>query len=58
VTSRTSRYALYLRGTPGSTIRDIRVIDCDFASVAKGTVAENVQGLAWKNTRVNGALER
>ncbi len=57
VTSRKSHYDVYLRGTPGSTIADIRVVDCDFANVAKGSVADNVTGLSWRNSRVNGVLK-
>lgn len=56
VTSRKSRYGLLLRGYAHSPIRDVRVIDCDFAGVAEGDRIEGVRDLAFVNTRVNGVL--
>ena len=55
VTSRKSDYGLYLRGLPNAVISDIRVIDCDFANVAKGDVVEHVEGLVRHNVTGNGA---
>ncbi|MBL0940020.1 MAG: glycoside hydrolase family 28 protein [Gemmatimonadaceae bacterium] len=54
VTSKKSEYALYMRAYPKSEISDIRVIDCKFDGVAKGSVTEGVQRLVWRNTRING----
>lgn len=54
VTSRKSKYALYLRGLERSTIADIRVIDCAFDNVANPNVIERVNGLRLANTRING----
>jgi polygalacturonase len=57
VTSRKSRYGLYLRGIPGSTIEDVRIIDCAFDGVAEGNVMLNVGGVEMRNFRVNGELQ-
>jgi polygalacturonase len=54
VTSNASPYALYLRGIPGSTITDVRVVDCTFRNVAKPSVMESVDGVTFKNTTING----
>ena len=56
VTSRKSKYALYLRGLERSTIADVRVIDCDFEHVEKPNVVERVTGLKLANTRINGRI--
>ena len=58
VTSRKSPYALYLRGFPNAPIDDVRVIDCHFADVAKGSVVEHVSRLDQRGTTVNGAPVR
>jgi polygalacturonase len=58
VTSRKSNYALYARTIPNSTIENIRVIDCAFDGVVKGSVTEGVRGLEYRNTTVNGAPVR
>lgn len=57
VTSRKSRYGLYLRGIPGSTIEDVRIIDCAFDGVAEGNVMLDVRGVEMRNFRVNGTLQ-
>ncbi|MEO6526320.1 MAG: glycoside hydrolase family 28 protein, partial [Gemmatimonadaceae bacterium] len=44
VTSKKSNYALYLRGFEKAVIDDIRVIDCNFDSVAKPDVIDHVTG--------------
>ena len=54
MTSNASPYALYLRGIPGSTITDVRVVDCTFRNVAKPNVMESVDGVTFKNTTING----
>jgi polygalacturonase len=54
VTSRKSRYGLYLRGFPAAPITDVRLVDCDFADVARGNVLEHVRGLSLANVRING----
>ena len=54
VSSRKSRYALNLRGFPGSPIIDVRLTDCQFHGVAKGSVVENVRGLQPERVSVNG----
>ena len=54
VTSRKSPYALYMRAYERSTIADVRVLDCRFDGVAKGSVTEGVRGLVLRGTTVNG----
>ena len=54
VTSRKSPYALYVRSFPNAEISDIRLIDCRFDAVEKGSVIEQVTGLALRNVTVNG----
>lgn len=54
MTSNASPYAPYLRGIPGSTITDIRVVDCAFRNVAKPNVMESVGNVTFKNTTING----
>ena len=54
VTSRKSNYAWYLRGFATDAIRDVRVLDCTFSQVAKGNVAQYVEGLALRRVQVAG----
>ena len=54
VTSRKSRYALFMRAYPKSEISDVRIIDCSFDGVARGNVTEGVQDLVLENVRING----
>jgi polygalacturonase len=56
VTSGKSQYGLLLRGYAHTPMRDIRVTDCAFDSVAKDDVLEGVTGLTLANVRVNGKL--
>jgi len=54
VTSRKSEYALELRGFPNAPIDNVRVIDCRFQNVAKGSLVEHVNRLDLRGTRING----
>jgi hypothetical protein len=54
VTSRKSKYALYLRGFENAPIMDVRLVDCEFANVAKDNLIENVKGLTFAHTSING----
>lgn len=54
VTSRKSKYGLYLRAYPKSTIADVRLIDCVFDGVKNGNVVERVTGLSLTHVRING----
>ncbi len=54
VTSRKSKYGLYLRGFANAPIYDIKLVNCSFDNVAKGNVLEHVQGLQLTNVRING----
>ena len=54
VTSRKSKYGLYMRAYPRSDISDIRIIDSRFAGVERGNVTEGVQRLTMERVTVNG----
>jgi polygalacturonase len=54
VTSRKSRYALYMRAYANSEISDVRIVGCSFDNVARGNVTEGVQRLAMEDVRING----
>jgi polygalacturonase len=56
VTSKKSRYGVYLVGYDKATIDDIRLVDCSFENVAQGDKVEHVTNLTRKNTRMNGAI--
>ena len=44
ITSKKSKYALYLRGFENAPIRDIRLVDCRFENVERPNVLEHVIG--------------
>jgi polygalacturonase len=46
VTSRKSKYALYLRGYKRAPLHDIRLYRCSFQNTSHADVIENVEGLA------------
>ena len=54
VTSKKSKYGLYMRAYPRSEISDIRIVDCHFDGVEKGNVTDGVRGLALQNVTMNG----
>ena len=54
VSSRKSNYALDLRGFPNAPITDVRLSECQFHNVAKGSIIENVRGLTLDRVSVNG----
>jgi len=54
VTSRKSRYGIYVRAFERSTIEDVRLIDCRFDGVERGNLAEQVRRLALRNVTING----
>ena len=58
VTSRKSKYALYLRGTRETPLRGIRLERCAFEDVAQADVIENVQDLVLDRVTVNGRPHR
>jgi polygalacturonase len=43
-----------LRGFKNAPIRDIRLKDCTFVNASQPSVAENVEGLALENVKING----
>jgi polygalacturonase len=58
VTSRKSKYALYLRGYKQNPLRDIRLSQCSFENVAQEDVVENVEGLVLDRVMVNGRIRQ
>ena len=58
VSSKKSRYALYLRGYKESPLRDIHLAQCSFEDVAEADVIENVQNLVLDRVTVNGQPRR
>jgi polygalacturonase len=58
VTSRKSKFALYLRGYKQAPLRDIRLVQCSFENVAQADVTENVEGLVLDRVMVNGRMRR
>jgi polygalacturonase len=56
VTSKKSKYGLYMRAYPKSEISDIRIVDCRFDGVEKGNVTEGVQALTLRNLTMNGRV--
>jgi hypothetical protein len=58
VTSRKSKYSLFLKGYGNAPIRDVRLIDCTFDGVQSPDVIDHVEGLSSTGVRVNGELRR
>jgi polygalacturonase len=56
VTSRKSKYALYLRGFARAPIVDVRIADCTFDGVAQPEIVDSVRDLVLSNVRINGQL--
>jgi polygalacturonase len=54
VSSRKSKYALFLRGFENAPIRDIKLTDCQFNNVASGNVLNHVQGYKFDRVTING----
>ena len=58
ITSKKSKYGLYLRGFENAPIYDISLRNCRFDNVAKGNVVEHVERLRLDNVRINGELTK
>ena len=54
--SHRAAYALYLRGFPNAPIDDVRVVDCNFEGVEKGSLIEYASHLEVRGVRVNGKI--
>jgi polygalacturonase len=54
VTSQKSEHGVVLLGFPNAPIENVRVVDCKFDNVAAGNRIENVKGLEWTGTTING----
>lgn len=55
VTSRKSKYGLFLKGYDRAPITGIHLKDCAFDNVEKPNVLEGVEGLVLENVKINGA---
>ncbi len=56
VSSRKSRYALYLRGYKQAPLQNIHLAHCSFENVSEADVVENVKGLKFEDVTVNGRV--
>ncbi|MEO7996106.1 MAG: glycoside hydrolase family 28 protein [Gemmatimonadaceae bacterium] len=56
VTSRKSKYGMYLRGFPQAPITNVRLESCRFDGVAQADMLENVTGIVRNNVTVNGKV--
>ena len=54
VTSKKSKYGLFLRGFANAPIYDITLEHCRFDNVAKGNIVEHVEGLHIADVQMNG----
>ena len=54
ITSKRSKYAVYLRGFASAPITGVRVSHCDFENVAQNDVVEHVEGLVFHDVKRNG----
>jgi polygalacturonase len=58
VTSKKSKYALFLKGYKRSPITDVRLKNCTFDNVASPDIIENVRNLVLENVKINGELAK
>ena len=56
ITSKKSRYGLFLNGLPQSKISNVVLKDCRFDGVAKGNKITNAVGLKYESVHINGKL--
>ena len=56
VTSKKSKYALFLRGFDNAPIRDVRLKNCTLDNVEGPDVISNVKNLVMENVKINGKL--
>src|SRR5581483_2766571 len=54
LTMHKTKYALYLRGFSNAPISGVHLSDCDFESVARKNVVENVKNVSLDHVRING----
>jgi polygalacturonase len=54
VTSRKSRYGLYMRSYENAVIENVRIVNCRFDGVARGNVAEQVRDVRLDGLVMNG----
>ena len=54
VTSRKSKYGLYLRAFQNAPIEGVSIVDCHFNDVASGNVLENARGVTFTRSTMNG----
>ncbi len=58
VTCKKAKYVLNLQGFANSPIRDVHLERCTFDNVSEMDVVKEVQGLTWKDVKVNGKIMR
>jgi len=56
VTSKKSKYALFLKGYERSPITDVRLKNCTFDNVESPDIIDNVRNLGLENVKINGKL--
>jgi len=56
VTSKKSKYALFLKGFDDAPIIDVRLANCTFANVKENDVLSNVKNLVMENVMIDGKL--
>lgn len=56
VTSKKSKYALFLRGFDDAPITDVRLKNCTLDNVESPDVVSNVKNLSLENVKINGKL--
>jgi hypothetical protein len=56
VTSKNSKYALWLRGFESSPITDVRLKDCTLNNNKNPNIISNVRNLVLENVKINGKL--
>jgi hypothetical protein len=54
VTSKKSKYALFLRGFGNAPITDVRLKNCALDNVSDSDVISNVKNLVLENVKING----
>jgi polygalacturonase len=56
VTSKKSKYAMFLQGYERSPITDVRLKNCTFDNVESPDIIDNVKNLVLENVKINGRL--
>jgi polygalacturonase len=57
ITSRKSRYAIFLTGYERSPVMNLTIQDCNFKNVEKGNILDHYKNLRLKNVYINGEYQ-